>query len=640
MAGPSTLIPNLSEIMEEYTQPEGEVRQEPTRENLPSEPSEVQPISKQQRKRLKEKQQEEEEDEFVSEEAFSIWKKYYVGKGFVGERGFSKLISPLKELIEQRGWGNFCKHQKSGYAAVVREFYSNLVGRKDNSVYVRGVWVPYGAKTINEMYGMERQKHGSKFKKMIDNPNREKIARKLTDGKGKWGQRKGEQKTINRGDLTEEAKVWFYFLASIMVPTKHVCTVREQEAIILYAMLKGYKINAGAVIENSIMRYHEGNKRGLIPYPATITRLCLRAGVKGTWEEEEECPKVSPLTLTGVSKGPRNQKKKGIIIEAYSREENENARQKEDTLLVADQEEEDLEAHPEENTFMFAEDKEQDDGSPINFSTPLVSSPPIRNRDFREPGESSRGAQRNNQIMEMLSSIQKRMEEREREWNLQQKFREEVYESELKRKDQQWEEEMNRREEQMKEILEHQEEKFKKEMEERDHDLLKKLQLSHESFYNNQYDRDSQLLIIIKKRDSDQEAKTMEQIKGFKFLYMSMFKDLEKRMKERDKELDDKDAFRRKVWLENLDLINNNLSKFLEVMIEMENTMNTLGKRQDDLNKKVDLTNELILEEQIERENDKKKKRTEMKFPKFSPNLATLDLDPPNIFVPPPKRKK
>ena len=68
--------------------------------------------------------------------------------------------------------------------------------------------------------------------------------------------------------------------------------------------------------------------------------------------------------------------------------------------------------------------------------------------------------------------------------------------------------------------------------------------------------------------------------------------------------------------------------------------MNTLGQRQDDLNKKVDVTNELVLEEQIERENDKKKKRTEMKFPKFNPNLATLDLDPPNIFAPPQKKKK
>ena len=232
------------------------------------------------------------------------------------------------------------------------------------------------------------------------------------------------------------------------------------------------------------------------------------------------------------------------------------------------------------------------------------------------------------------------LKRRDQKWEEELNRRDEVYEAELKRRDQQWEEEMSRREEQMKKILEQQEEKFKKEMEERDQDLLKKLQLSHESFYNNQYDRDSQLLKLIKERDSDQDAKTKEQIKGFKFLYMSLLKDFEKKMKDRDQVLDDNDAFRRKIWLENLDFINNNLSKFLEVMTELERNMNTLGMRQDDLNKKVDLTNELILEEQIERENDKKKKRTETKFPKFNPNLATLDLDPPNIFAPPPKRRK
>ena len=419
------------------------------------------------------------------------------------------------------------------------------------------------------MYGMEGQNHGSKYKKIADRPNCEKIARRLTDGKVKWGQGQGEKKILNRGDLTEEAKVWFYFLASILVHTNHVCTVREQEAIILCAILKGYKLNAGAIIENSIMKYHEGNKGGLIPHPATITRLCIRAGVKGSWAEEEECPKVSPLTLTGVSKGPRNQKKNGVIVETNSRDEEESARQEEDTLMVEDQEEQDPETQPEGNTSMIAEDIETNERSPIDFTTPLASSPPIRNRDFREPGESSRGAQENDQIKEMLISIQKSMEEREKKWSIQQKFREEVYEAELKRRDQQWEEELNRkeevyeaelkrkeqkweeklsrREEQIKKILEHQEEKFKKEMEERDRDLLKKLQLSHESFYNNQYDRDSQLLKLIKERDSEQEAKTKEQIKGFKFLYMSMFKDFEKKMMERDQDLDDKDAYRRKV---------------------------------------------------------------------------------------------
>ena len=104
-----------------------------------------------------------------------------------------------------------------------------------------------------------------------------------------------------------------------------------------------YKLNAGAIIENSIVKYHEGNKRGLIPHRATVTRLCIRAGVKGIWEEEEECPKASPLILTGVSKGPRNQKKKGVIVEADSRDEEENVRQEEDTLMVEDQEEQDSE---------------------------------------------------------------------------------------------------------------------------------------------------------------------------------------------------------------------------------------------------------------------------------------------------------
>ena len=93
----------MREIIEEHAQPEEEVHLEPTEENRLSEQHEVQPDARQQRKKGKERQQEEEEEEFVSEEAFSIWKKHYAGKGFVGERGFNKLISPFKELIKQRG---------------------------------------------------------------------------------------------------------------------------------------------------------------------------------------------------------------------------------------------------------------------------------------------------------------------------------------------------------------------------------------------------------------------------------------------------------------------------------------------------------------------------------------------------------
>ena len=70
----------------------------------------------------------------------------------------------------------------------------------------------------------------------------------------------------------------------------------------------------GMLIEESIKGYHHSNKTGLIPHPATITRLCFRAGVKGNWEEEERCPRVPPLTLTGVTRGPKGKKQKEVIV--------------------------------------------------------------------------------------------------------------------------------------------------------------------------------------------------------------------------------------------------------------------------------------------------------------------------------------
>ena len=103
--------------------------------------------------------------------------------------------------------------------------------------------------------------------------------------------------------------------------------------------------------------------------------------------------------------------------------------------------------------------------------------------------------------------------------------------------------------------------------------------------------------------------------------------------------LDDNDAYQRKAWLENLDLINNNLSKFLEVMTELEKNMNTLGVRQDELNKKVDITNKLALEVQTEKESAKGKRKVEVNIPEFHPTWDTLDIDPPNIYTRKQKKK-
>ena len=128
--------------------------------------------------------------------------------------------------------------------------------------------------------------------------------------KGEWrGTKINPFRSIAKGDLTEEAKVWFYFINYVLRPSKHLSTPGIEEAILLYALLKGYKINVGRIIENSIFGYFERKCRGMIPHPATITSLCIQGGVKKEWGIEETYPGASPLTLTGITKGPKNRGK-------------------------------------------------------------------------------------------------------------------------------------------------------------------------------------------------------------------------------------------------------------------------------------------------------------------------------------------
>ena len=85
-----------------------------------------------------------------------------------------------------------------------------MVDMREDTVYVRGVWVPFGHKIINEMFKSKELTHDSKFMKLVENLDHEKIIELITTGQGKWeATRKNPHYTINRGSLTEEAKVWF-----------------------------------------------------------------------------------------------------------------------------------------------------------------------------------------------------------------------------------------------------------------------------------------------------------------------------------------------------------------------------------------------------------------------------------------------
>ena len=60
------------------------------------------------------------------------------GKGFIVERGVNKLISPFIEMLEKRGWKILGEHKEPGFVALVKEFYTNMVGVKGKKVCIRG----------------------------------------------------------------------------------------------------------------------------------------------------------------------------------------------------------------------------------------------------------------------------------------------------------------------------------------------------------------------------------------------------------------------------------------------------------------------------------------------------------------------
>ena len=123
----------------------------------------------------------------------------------------------------------------------------------------------------------------------------------------------------------------------------------------------------------------------------------------------------------------------------------------------------------------------------------------------------------------------------------------------------------------------------------------------------------------------------LKNIEAFKYLYKEQFKEFGRLMKERDMELDDNDVYRIKIWHESLDLINKNLSNMLSSIVKVESTVNQVGQKQDTLITFMEFTHDLVStgnEEAIE------KKIPDITFQKFSPCLASFDIDPPNIIPP------
>ena len=246
-------------------------------------------------------------------------------------------------------------------------------------------------------------------------------------GKGEWkGIKKTPFKSIARGDLTEEAKVWFYFISYVLMPSKHLSIVKREEVILLYALLKSYKINVGKIVEKSILSYSESKCRGIIPHPAIITRLCIHWGVEEEWGIEKTYPRASPLTLIGITKGPKN---RGKGKEKETEEEKGNQ-----GCIEPKQWESQTPMQPEAQR------------SQSQFWN---ASPELR-ETHHEQAESFGKNCNHAELIELLMSMRQEMKERDNQLKTQLQLRDEYFDTELKRNDQNLEDALKKRDEEWK----------------------------------------------------------------------------------------------------------------------------------------------------------------------------------------------
>ena len=128
-----------------------------------------------------------------------------------------------------------CKHLEPGRRAIVKEFYSE---RRNPTCYIKGRWIPFGERAISQLFRLREGGYCAEYEKLQKHPDFEEIARELTDGQRQWQRIRTISNTfINKGDLTEVNKVGFYLVNSVLKPSKHVSTMRQDCAILLYALV-------------------------------------------------------------------------------------------------------------------------------------------------------------------------------------------------------------------------------------------------------------------------------------------------------------------------------------------------------------------------------------------------------------------
>lgn len=222
------------------------------------------------------------------------------------EKGFILKNSPYMEfnevisfVIEKVGWKMFCCHPDDVYPQVVREFYSHLT-TDSPFAYVTGISILFDTFS-NSFYGFHDviDEHTA-FVDAMTNEGLDEVLKDLCIDRAKWIISKQDSYTIERTELKTYCRVWNNFLETRLMQTVHNTTISKERLLLLHSIMKGRKINVGAIIFYEVHKCAQKNA-GSLSFPSLFSAMCQQARVP-LKENEELMENKGALTKHAVSR--------------------------------------------------------------------------------------------------------------------------------------------------------------------------------------------------------------------------------------------------------------------------------------------------------------------------------------------------
>nr|KYP35321.1 hypothetical protein KK1_043646 [Cajanus cajan] len=205
------------------------------------------------------------------------------GQKFILERRVELEPNEAPEFqaeLHRRRWDQLGSYPLPANIAVVKEFYTNALrqeGLTPFTSYVRGVHVPYDARTINQFLGTALR---ADEENEYENYNTETMDPAVVEaaicvpGRGFHRNRSQLPLHVKRRDLLPVVRIWSALVHANILPCSHVSNLHWTRSILMYYIMTQKTVDLGSLICKEISCCANSVPGSALGHPSLITQLC------------------------------------------------------------------------------------------------------------------------------------------------------------------------------------------------------------------------------------------------------------------------------------------------------------------------------------------------------------------------------